>query len=55
MPSQCLICTTLDFKQFGEAQPYSPVGLATDSAHYACDTTVYLNVKDSNTTYISKI
>jgi len=25
MPSQCLICQTLDFKRFGKAYPYSTI------------------------------
>jgi len=54
MPSQCLNCETLDFKQFGQAWPYS-TELATDSAHCPCETTVFLNGKYSNTTNISKI
>jgi len=33
---------------------YSTV-LATDSAHYACEATVFLNGKYSKTTYIFKI
>jgi len=54
MPSQRLHYKTLDFKQF-RYSPYSSA-LATDSAplHYACETTVFLNGKYSNTTYISK-
>jgi len=52
MSSQCLICKTLNFKQFS-------LSLAllncTGFAHCACQTAVFLNGKYSNTTEISKI
>jgi len=44
-----------DLSTTGTGSPAELYWLLTDSAHYACETTAFLNRKYSNTTYISKI
>jgi len=63
MPRQCLICKPFDYiaNNFVRPSPTRLSGYCTwasitfFSNYYACETTVFLNEKYSNTTYISKI